>query len=302
MAYLSDLKDSDRKVLLNAPITSSGLFGDAVESIIERFAEAQKHAKAISHVMPRRSFQPPSRSRSSSATRPPQRREVRPAAVTVAEAPRREPDMRRKVWPGPGKRRQVQRRSPRRDTGPPPSRLPEGVVRREERTGGPAPKRSRMSRKVLESDIHNVCVLTCCSIKTHTSSQKELFSPHSVSVMQLAPPQSSAEPPPTQRIITHHLPAHPLTKLLKLLYQSLKAWKVILGISRWLLGVIKHGYTLQFRCRPPHFKGVVQSLTFASKRAVSETRGMQSARKRSDRKSPISDPSTEHLASIHSGC
>ncbi len=147
-----------------------------------------------------------------------------------------------------------------------------------------------------------VCVLTCCSIKTHTSSQKELFSPHSVSAMQLAPPQSSAEPPPTQRIITHHLPAHPLTKLLKLLYQSLKAWKVILGISRWLLGVIKHGYTLQFRRRPPRFKGVVQSLTFASKRAVSETRGMQSARKRSDRKSPISDPSTEHLASIHSGC
>ncbi len=68
----------------------------------------------------RRSFQPPSRSRSSTATRPPQRREERPAALaTVAAAPRLEPDVRRKVWSGPGKRRQGQRRSPRRDTGPP---------------------------------------------------------------------------------------------------------------------------------------------------------------------------------------
>ncbi len=81
---LADLKDADSKVLLNAPISPSGLFGDAVESIIERFAEAQKRAKATSHVMPRRSFQPPSRSRSSSATRPPQRREERPAATSAA--------------------------------------------------------------------------------------------------------------------------------------------------------------------------------------------------------------------------
>ncbi len=119
---LADLKDSDRKVLLNAPITPSSLFGDAVESIIERLIEAQKRAKAMSHVMPRRSFQPPSHYISSSATRPPQRREERPAAATVA--PRREPDVRRKVWPGPGKRRQVQRRSPRRDTRPPATSKP----------------------------------------------------------------------------------------------------------------------------------------------------------------------------------
>ncbi len=108
---LADLKDSDPKVLLKAQITPSGLFGDAVESIIERFSEAQKCAKAMSHVMPRRSFQPPSRSRSSLATRPPQRREERPATATAA--PRREPDVRRKVWPAPGKRCQGQQRSPR---------------------------------------------------------------------------------------------------------------------------------------------------------------------------------------------
>ncbi len=47
---LADLKEADRKVLLNAPVTPSGLFGDAVEYITERFAEAQKRVKALSHV------------------------------------------------------------------------------------------------------------------------------------------------------------------------------------------------------------------------------------------------------------
>ncbi len=77
-------------------------------------------------------------------------------------------------------------------------------MRREERAGGPAPKRARMLREFLESDIHNVCVLTCGAIKTHTSSQKELLPSHSVNAMQFTPPQSSAEPPPTQRIVAHH--------------------------------------------------------------------------------------------------
>ncbi len=65
---LADLKVADHKVLLNTPVTPSGLFSDAVESITEHFVEAQKRAKAMSHVMPRRAFQQQTtRSRSSSA-------------------------------------------------------------------------------------------------------------------------------------------------------------------------------------------------------------------------------------------
>ncbi len=79
---LADLKEADRKVLLNAPVAPSGLFGDAVESITELFAEAQKRAKAMSHVMPRRTFQQQTaRSRSSSAPGSAQRRDI-PRAVT----------------------------------------------------------------------------------------------------------------------------------------------------------------------------------------------------------------------------
>ncbi len=123
---LADLKEADRKVLLNAPVTPSGLFGDAVESITERFAEAQKRAKAMSHVMPRRTFQQQTaRSRSSSAPGSAQRRNI-PRLVPVvgtATAPRQEPDVRRKAW-GPGRKRQGQRRSPQRDFRPPPATKP----------------------------------------------------------------------------------------------------------------------------------------------------------------------------------
>ncbi len=123
---LADLKDADRKVLLNAPISPSGLFGDAVETITERFAETQKRAKAMSHVMPRRApQQQTARSRSSSAHGSAQRRDFpRPAqAGATATAPRQEPDVRRKVW-GSGRKRQGQRRSPRRDSRPPPAAKP----------------------------------------------------------------------------------------------------------------------------------------------------------------------------------
>ncbi len=90
----------------------------------------------------------------------------------------------------------------------------------------------------------------------HTFSQKELSPPHSINAVPLAPPQCSAGPHPTQVIA-----AHPTTEQLKPLRQFISAWKVIPGISRWLLNVIERGYTLQFRRRPPRFNGVVQSLT-----------------------------------------
>ncbi len=98
----------------------------------------------------------------------------------------------------------------------------------------------------------------------HTFSQKELSLPHSINAAPFAPPQSSAGPPPIQVIA-----AHPTTKPLKPLCQFMSAWKVIPGISRWLLSVIERGYTLQFRRRPPRFNGVSN---IASKCPGSETR------------------------------
>ncbi len=117
---LADLKDADRKVLLNAPITPSGLFGDAVESIIERFAEAQKCAKAMSHVMPRRSFQPPSRSRSSSAMMKGEKASSSKRCRGTEEGARRE----EKGVARSGEKVPRAAEKHRRDTGPPASSKP----------------------------------------------------------------------------------------------------------------------------------------------------------------------------------
>ncbi len=41
---LSQISEKDRIFLLDAPISQSGLFGDAVNSVIDRFQEAKKQA------------------------------------------------------------------------------------------------------------------------------------------------------------------------------------------------------------------------------------------------------------------
>ncbi len=38
------------------------------------------------------------------------------------------------------------------------------------------------------------------------------------------------------------------------------AWQAIPGVSDWVMGIIKRGYSLQFARRPPRFSGMVSTL------------------------------------------
>ena len=51
---LSASKDRDKFVLLDAPLSPSGLFGDAVKSVVDKFQEAARQQAAFSKVIPRR--------------------------------------------------------------------------------------------------------------------------------------------------------------------------------------------------------------------------------------------------------
>ncbi|KAL0164213.1 hypothetical protein M9458_039966, partial [Cirrhinus mrigala] len=51
---LSDMKEKDRVFLLDAPLAPSGLFGDAVNSVVDRYQEARKQAAAFQRFLPRR--------------------------------------------------------------------------------------------------------------------------------------------------------------------------------------------------------------------------------------------------------
>ncbi len=53
---LSDIKDRDRVFLLDAPLSPSGLFGDAVDTVVDRHQEAGRQAAAFRRFLPRRSL------------------------------------------------------------------------------------------------------------------------------------------------------------------------------------------------------------------------------------------------------
>ncbi|RXN21499.1 interferon-induced very large GTPase 1-like protein [Labeo rohita] len=64
---LADMRETDKIRFLNAPVSQTGLFGDAVENFAQQFSAAQKQTEAIRHILPRRpaaaSSFPPHRSR-----------------------------------------------------------------------------------------------------------------------------------------------------------------------------------------------------------------------------------------------
>ncbi|KAI2655571.1 Transposon Ty3-I Gag-Pol polyprotein [Labeo rohita] len=51
---LTGIKERDRSFLLDAPVSPSGLFGDAVNSVVTRFREARRHEEAFVRFLPRR--------------------------------------------------------------------------------------------------------------------------------------------------------------------------------------------------------------------------------------------------------
>ncbi len=51
---LTEMKEADKIPFLDAPVSSSNLFGPAVEGFAERFTEAQKSSQAMQHFLPKR--------------------------------------------------------------------------------------------------------------------------------------------------------------------------------------------------------------------------------------------------------
>ncbi len=49
---LADMKEVDKARFLNAPVSQTGLFGDAVENFAQQFSAAQKQTEAIRHILP----------------------------------------------------------------------------------------------------------------------------------------------------------------------------------------------------------------------------------------------------------
>ncbi len=79
---LADMKEQEKVQFLNAPMSQTGLFGDAVESFAQQISAAQKQTEAIKHIMRRRK---PATSTPAAAPQPAHRRR-RPSAAVPAPA------------------------------------------------------------------------------------------------------------------------------------------------------------------------------------------------------------------------
>ncbi len=118
----------------------------------------------------------------------------------------------------------------------------------------------------------------------HTFSQKELSPPHSMNAAPLAPPQSSAGPPPTQVIA-----AHPTTKdcfsgkTTMSVHERVESYSgnLALATQRDRAGIYS---SIQTQTTMFQWRGAVSNI--ASKCPGSETRDRLSARERSSKTSP----------------
>ncbi len=85
---LTDMKEQEKVQFLNAPVSQTGLFSDAVESCAQQFSAAQKQTEAIKHIMRRRK---PAAASTPAAAPQPARRRGRPPVAAPAPTPRQQP-------------------------------------------------------------------------------------------------------------------------------------------------------------------------------------------------------------------
>ncbi len=87
---LTGIKDKDRTFLLDAPISPSGLFGDAVNTVATRFREAKCYEEAFVRFLPRRAQESGTSATRSRPGPVPLRREAQKESVASRAPPRRD--------------------------------------------------------------------------------------------------------------------------------------------------------------------------------------------------------------------
>ncbi|KAI2647585.1 Protein P [Labeo rohita] len=267
---LSDMKEKDRVFLLDAPLSPSGLFGDAVNAVVDRYQEARKQAAAFQRFLPRRrptheaaELEQP-RPRTSSS-----HRETQKQSVATRTPPHRGRVRRRSRSGPPG-------RSPICGScfslgGPRPSG-PDGA--------GPlrvAPSGSSGVHRIIRCPAPPVPSGGCLAHPAGDSGRSSLRRAFpSVSSGQRrsraggSPPLRGSQGPLDQvlpagqplqdtGLATRVTPEASLERLVPLV-DHLAAWKLLPNVSAWVLHTVERGYRIQFGASPPPFNGVFPTL------------------------------------------
>ncbi|KAI2665260.1 Transposon Ty3-G Gag-Pol polyprotein [Labeo rohita] len=225
---LSDMKEKDRVFLLDAPLSPAGLFGDAVNAVVDRYQEARKQAAAFQRFLPRRhpahgaaATEQPRPSTSSSY------REAQKQSVATRAPPHRERVVKRSSRRGP------------RPSGPdgsgPPRAAPSGGKR-------VAPQYSVSGSPLCPREIvlPTLPVLQGTAVSSEHSPQ--FFPPGNVAGLGSSPPPRGSLGP-----LVQVLPAR-------------QPFQDTVPAAHITPEALKRGYRIQFGAPPPPFNGVSPTL------------------------------------------
>ncbi|KAI2661633.1 Transposon Ty3-G Gag-Pol polyprotein [Labeo rohita] len=259
---LSDMKEKDRVFLLDAPLSPAGLFGDAVNSVVDRYQEARKQAAAFQRFLPRRHP-----ARGAAATEQPQPstsssyREAQKQSVATRTPPHRE--------------RVVKRSRSRTSQAKPDLR----VVLQSKRSSTKRPIWGETGSTAVfgvrvppvppgEIALPTLPVFQGAAVSSEHPPQ--FFPPGNVAGLGSSPPPAGSLGPlvqvlPAGQPFQDTVPAAPLTPEASLerlvpLVDHLAAWKLLPNVSAWVLHTVERGYRIQFGAPPPPFNGVSPTL------------------------------------------
>ncbi len=255
---LTEIKDADRVSFLDAPISPSGLFGPAVKGFAERFTQAQKASQAMRHFLPKRSSPAAAQSRPRTA---PTQQPVKPAPAVFAPQPARTQQPRGRSHSArrhPPPKRQGPRLKIALDPAPPAASWSAGQEeeRVESRHGRTAHQKAS-HEKPLGTPFFSGCRGNCvCCYRVRTSDHATVRCDSGKNKTQTFSKRKQFS-----SSVPHECPAsvQPATRVYPTLATRAEAWQAIPGVSEWVMGIIKRGYSLQFARRPLRFSGVVST-------------------------------------------
>ncbi|KAL0152267.1 hypothetical protein M9458_051990, partial [Cirrhinus mrigala] len=262
---LTEIKDADKVPFLDAPISPTGLFGPSVEGFAERFSAVQKSSQAMRHFLPKRSSSTAAPGRPKSA--PPQQ-PVKPASTTpsaaaaAAQPAKAEPRLRShsaRRYPFP--KRQGPRPKLALDPAPPSKRRGQSLA-----LAGPPPKRPLLNlqapRSMLGAEGGVFCVKAVVNTGSMCLAPIQTVAVTANKIKHKHPQKESKFPLPIIKGVSCHCDGQPPEPIIPLATRA-EAWQAIPGVSDWVLGIVKRGYSLQFARRPPRFSGVVPTVVMS---------------------------------------
>ncbi len=283
---LSQISDKDRVFLLDAPILPSGLFGDAVNAVVDRFQEAKKQAAAFQRFLPRRSQSGAERRNQPQPCTSSSYREVQKRSVATRAPPQKE--------------RQEGGRRSRSRSSKEMTDLRTVIFNKKASAKKSWRFQSRTSEgrllwgRAVHTSLYGARLSSVPSGDRSVTPATLGASGHSglqrVSSLRLPPGnvavlRGSLPPKKCLEQLDRPFPAGPPLQGTELAVQStreaslerlvplvhfLAAWKLLPNVSQWVLRTVERGYKIQFGLRPPLFNGVFPTLVGPEQALVME--------------------------------